>query len=136
MERHSMDARLSGQASSRTRRGYTLIEVLVAVALLTIALPGLVSLIVGGHKTHVASLRLDQATSIGQMVIDSLQLQPATLAIDSTFQRQAGAHTYSVRVALANLTNPPRDSSKLATVMVTWKQGSTDKSVTLSGVIR
>lgn len=136
MERHAMESRLSRPDSSRTRRGYTIIEVLVAVALLTIALPGLVSLVVGGRKAQVASLHTDQAVGVGQQVLDSIQLQPATLAVSGLTRRIVGGTDYDVRVIVNRLTNPPRDSSRLVAVRVGWRQGASTRSVVISGVVR
>lgn len=133
MERFELEHRLIPRA--RRAGGYTIIEVLVAVAILAIALPGLVAMVVGGRKTQVASLRMDQGYGVGQQILDSIQLQPAKLARDSTVKRIVGGTEYTVAVSLDLLTGAPIDSSRLATLQVTWKQGNNNHRVVLTGVV-
>lgn len=135
MERNELAPQLMPHRGRRTR-GYTIIEVMVAVAILAIALPGLVAMIMGGRKTQVASLRMDQGFGVGQMILDSIQLQPARLAKDSTVNRVVGGTNFAITVTMSRLTTPAVDSSRLATVRVVWKQGSTDHQVLVSGVVR
>lgn len=135
MERNELATRLKPRRAGRSR-GYTIIEVMVAVAILAIALPGLVAMIMGGRKTQVASLRMDQGFGVGQMILDSIQLQPARLAKDSTVNRVVGGTNFAITVAMSRLTTPAVDSSRLATVRVAWKQGNTNHQVLVSGVVR
>lgn len=135
MERNELATRLKPGRAGRSR-GYTIIEVMVAVAILAIALPGLVAMIMGGRKTQVASLRMDQGFGVGQMILDSIQLQPARLAKDSTLNRVVGGTNFAITVAMSRLTTPAVDSSRLATVRVVWKQASTNHQVVVSGVVR
>lgn len=74
-----------GWMSSRDRRGlsspwagYTILEVLVAVIVLAIVLPGLAAMVVNSRKVQVSSLRFENAAAFGQKVYDSLQLVPPT----------------------------------------------------------
>lgn len=134
MERFKLGHRLIPRA--RRGGGYTIIEVMVAIAILAIALPGLVAMVVGGRKTQVASLRMDQGYGVGQLILDSIQLQPAILARDSTVKRRVGGTEYSVAVSFTRLTAAPVDSSRLATLRVAWKQGNNHHQVVLTGVVR
>lgn len=118
----------------RTRSGYTLIEVLVAAVILMIALPGLVVMLTGSRKTQVASLRMEQAMSFGQLVIDSLSLLPgsARAAGAQTVQTQYGSTLYS-----ASWTLPAAAGGAFSfPVQVSWTQATKQHSVRLQAVIR
>ncbi|MEN9307873.1 MAG: hypothetical protein RL173_1805 [Fibrobacterota bacterium] len=61
------------------KRGYSIMEVLVAVAILSIALPGLVRWVTASRHTQVGSFRSEQATEIAQTVMDSLRDVPRAI---------------------------------------------------------
>lgn len=133
MERQRMERQLIRKTGRS--RGYTIVEVLVAVVILAIALPGLVAMVVGGRKSQVASLRMDQASSIGSQVLDSISLRPGDLAVSTASNNKPtvvlGGTTYTAEVVVTRV-----DLVTLATVTVRWKQGSNDHSVVTSGVLR
>lgn len=111
-----------------------MIEVLVAAVILLIALPGLVVMLTGSRKTQVASLRMEQAMSFGQLVVDSLALLPSSA-------RAGGAQTMQTRYGNALYTASwrlPATAGGAYTfpVQVTWTQASKPHSVIVRAVIR
>jgi prepilin-type N-terminal cleavage/methylation domain-containing protein len=117
-----------------TRSGYTLIEVLVAAVILMIALPGVVVMLTGARKTQVASTRMEQAMSYGQLVLDSLSLIPdniRTAAVDSSKYR-IGSTVYTSTWTMPAVSGGARS----VVVVVRWTQGSTIHSVNVGGVLR
>jgi len=118
----------------RSPSGYTIIEVLVAVILLAIALPGLVVMLTGSRKTQVASLRMDQAMSYGQLIVDSLSLLPATA-------RASGAQLDTTKLGstlyIASWRIPAIAGGAYSfPVSVSWQQGSLQHSVQIQAVLR
>lgn len=63
------------------KRGYSIMEVLVAVAILSIALPGLVRWVTASRHTQVGSFRSEQATEIARTVMDSLRDVPRAIRV-------------------------------------------------------
>lgn len=118
----------------RSLRGYTIIEVLVAVILLAIALPGLAVMLTGSRKTQVSSLRMEQGMSYGQLIVDSLSLLPATARgggsqLDTT---QLGSTLY-----IASWQIPAVAGGAYSfPVTVSWRQGSHQHSVQIQAVLR
>ena len=117
--------------SSKHRKGYTLLEVMIAAVILVITLPGLATLVIGSRKTQVSSLRMDQASQIGQQILDSLLLQPATLLAPGNTARTVSGVTYSVA-----LTKTTASGFPVAVVTVTWSQGGKTQQVQTQGVLR
>ena len=58
------------------KKGYSILEVLVAMVILTIALPGLVRWVTASRQAQVGSYRSEQATEFAQYVLDSLRQLP------------------------------------------------------------
>ena len=112
-------------------RGYTLIEVLVAVVLLAIVLPGLATMVISSRKAQTSSLRLENGAALAQQVIDSLLIRPAsTVTAEDTVVMTRDGVNYSVSWVITPM-NPGR---RIAT-RVEWRQGSTPHSTTLVGAL-
>lgn len=54
------------------KRGYSILEVLVAVSLLAIVLPGLVKWVTSSRQAQIGSFRQEQAAALAQRIVDSL----------------------------------------------------------------
>jgi len=115
----------------RKTGGYTLVEVMVAVVILTIALPALAVMMIGGRKAQVASLRMDQAAGVGQIVLDSLQLQPGVLATNGTRDVVVAGTTYHATIQILGL-----GGSRVAHIAIDWDQGGDAHGTTIQGVLR
>ena len=77
------DGRLSFPRSvgARSERGYTIIEVLVTMLLLSIVLTGLAALQINTVRQVTIAKRANEATRLGQMVLEGYKvMQYATLA--------------------------------------------------------
>lgn len=118
----------------RQRGGYTLIEVLVAAVILLIALPGLIIMLTGSRKTQVASLRMEQAMSYGQLVVDSLALLPQAAR---SVGAQSDTSSFGSTLYIARWTMPASEGGAFTfPVEVVWKQASKEHSVRVQAVIR
>lgn len=113
------------------RKGYTLVEVMVAVVILTIALPGLAMMVISGRKAQIASLRMDQAAGIGQVILDSLQLQPGAFATDGTRDVVVAGITYQATIRILDL-----GGSRVAHIGIGWSQGGDAHRTSIQGVLR
>lgn len=58
------------------RKGYSILEVLVASVILAVVLPGLIRWVTASRQAQVGSYRSEQATEYAQFVLDSLRDLP------------------------------------------------------------
>jgi prepilin-type N-terminal cleavage/methylation domain-containing protein len=112
------------------RRGYTLVESMVAMVILGLVLPGLTYMVVSSRKAQVASFRMDQAYAYGQVVYDSISQLPASLITDGSTQASLGGTVYTATLAKDQSASVPRMA-----VQVSWKQAGLLHSVRLTGVM-
>lgn len=118
--------------NTRTK-GYTLIEVLVAVVILSLVLPGLTYMVVGSRKAQVSSYRMEQGAAYGQMIIDSLSLLPASArsATNRTATATIGGVTFT-----SSWTYTSQGLASLVTDTIKWSKGGKTEYVILRGAIR
>lgn len=116
-----------------TRRGYTVLEVLVAVAILSLVLPGISSMVISSRKAQIGTLRFENAASFAQQVVDSLQRAPAIRLQDTgTSNASINGQPY---VASWVATQDALGGSLVA-VTVGWNVGGLRHSVTVRGALQ
>lgn len=124
--------------STKSRGGYTILEVLVAVIILAIVLPGLTVLVVGSRKTQVSSLRFENAAAYGQQVYDQLSLlPPAKVTATGSQTTTIDGQTYTaswVATPNVNSSSTPIGGKKI-TITVGWTVGGKPHSSVLAGAL-
>lgn len=130
------------------KRGFTLLETLVALVLLAIFLPAITSLFMGAKSSQVGSFAVEQGAQFAEGRIDSLrwlgrQVLAGDHALGSFSSNQAT--TLNLKSAtwkwkLDTAANPsasagqPGQAGSL-TVEIDWTQGSTAHSISLQGEV-
>jgi prepilin-type N-terminal cleavage/methylation domain-containing protein len=117
---------------ARTHGGYTLVEVLVAMVILGLVLPGLTIMIVSSRKAVTANFRMDQAYSYGQLVLDSVSILPSYKVQSSTSTTTIAGTTYSAALSKSTAA----DGSDRVVVGVSWLQANKTHTVYLREVLR
>ncbi|HNY31093.1 MAG TPA: prepilin-type N-terminal cleavage/methylation domain-containing protein [Fibrobacteria bacterium] len=116
-----------------SRHGYTLIEVLVAVVILSLVLPGLSYMVVGSRKAQVSSYRMEQGAAFGQMVIDSLSLLPPSARSTSAM---SATNTIGGVAYTSTWTYTAQGNASLVTNTIKWAKGGKTEYVIIRGAIR
>jgi len=125
------------------RKGYTLLEALMAAIILVIALPFLTRWVLAGRQAQVGNLRSDQATAVAARVLDSLSRLPrasrptdtagSSLVIEGlTYTLKWGYQSggsYTTSYASTS-TNPGS-----AWVTIGWNAGGATRTTRLEGVL-
>lgn len=114
----------------RKRRGYTLIEVLIAMLILAIMYPALSALVTGARSAQLSGYRIEQASAYGRMVIDSLSIIPGRAWTSGTSTQNIGGLVYT-----ASWAKPATASPWVFPVVVTWKQGSHFHQIQLRAIL-
>lgn len=121
------------------QKGYTILEVLVAVIILAIVLPGLATLVISSRHTQTRSLRFENAASVGQFLYDSLQILPAkSVPENGSMSRIIDEQEYRVNWKKTAMTTPTgiiTGGSKIS-LNVSWTVGGKSFSSTLTGALR
>lgn len=115
------------------RSAYTLVEVLVAVIILSMVLPGLTYMVVGSRKAQISSYRMEQGAAYGQMIIDSLSILPPGARSTST---KSASTTIGGVSYTSTWTYTSQGTANLVADTVKWTKGSTTEFVVIRGVIR
>lgn len=113
-------------------QAYTIIEVLVAIIILAIVLPGLATMVIASRKTQTSSLRMENATAYGQLVVDSLGLLPVDRVESSSRASVIDGQTYNA----SWIVSPKADRSKELAITVSWTVGNKLHSTILRGLLR
>lgn len=113
-------------------RGYTLVEVLIAMVILGLVLPGLATMLVSSRKAITSNYRMDQAYSYGQLVMDSVSIIPEFRVSETTRSAVIAGTTYTATLD----TTKPGDGSTRLKLVVGWTQAGKSHSVTMHEVLR
>ena len=116
----------------RKNAGFTLLEIMIALAIVSIALTALLSL---GNRTiavHDRLQKITQATLLAQHKMSELESSASALAGDESgvFDEPNNAFTWRVDYA-----ETPLPSIRMVSVTVTWGEENDNEAVTLDSFI-
>lgn len=120
------------------KKGYTILEVLIAVVLLAIILPGLIRWVTASRHAQVGSYRSEQATEYAQYVLDSLRSLPRDFrnVINPAKPYTYNGRSYDLTWDYVNAANPyAKPAPGAAFIEVRWKVGNHERLSRLDGVL-
>jgi len=104
-------------------KGMTLPEILIAVAILTIGLLAVVSMLSAGFTDVVVSGGQSKATSYARQQIEMLKNQPFVATLAATTDTPEAGVTRTWSIAQVGATVAPNRLARI-TVTVTWQTGA------------
>lgn len=116
------------------RKGVSVVEVLVAIVILSLAIPMVAGFSTTSKKVQVAANEMENATAAAQSIMDSLSLFPAFMLESGTPKaRQIQGPT---RIYNASWTYTPVGAhSGIAKITVGWDQAGKAHSISLTGEV-
>lgn len=136
-----MKKRAGKTEKTKRQEGFTLMEVIVAISILTVGLLAVASMQISAIQGNSLAGRLTKGTSIAQDKIEELLLLPYTFTfthpdlIDN--ETNGGPHVepnhpsgYTIRWDVTD--NNPFGNTKSITVTVTWQDKGVHKTTSLS----
>ena len=123
----------------KREKGFTMLEVLVAISILSFGLLSLASMQVAAINGNSGANRLTEATTWAQDKLEDLMALPGTHADLSDGNHgpvtaASGNNNYTIDWNVVDNVNPgdPIDNAKLVTVTVTWQHKSATRTTRLS----
>ena len=118
----------------RPEQGFTLIEVMIALVILSIALVALAGLQVSAIKGNAFSKRMTTAVSIGNEKMEQLKNSSyANILSESSIEVTRSSMNFTRQVTVTN--NSPLPNTKTVNVMITWSDNSKSHSVPITTII-
>jgi prepilin-type N-terminal cleavage/methylation domain-containing protein len=125
--------------SHRRARGFSLLEVLIAMIILAIVLPGLVAMFMGSKSSQVGSYASEQASQFAEGKLDSLRAMGRTLLKPvgtwSTPESTSISGKSSTWRWKFDTTADVAGRAGMVSVEVLWTQGKTGHSIQLQGSV-
>ena len=129
---------IKANLNAKSAAGYSLIEVLIGMMILSIAIGSAFSLSVSVNRTMLTNQRITAASNLAEYKLEELRNLPYIGIIDGAdtgtldaYGVSPGRFTRSWTVA----TDTPETGLKSVTVTVTWPQWSDTRSYSMTAVI-
>jgi type IV pilus assembly protein PilV len=114
--------------------GFTLIEIMITLVILSIGLTALAGLQVSAIKGNTFSKRMTAAVSIANQKLEQIKdTAYANILSESSSQITQSNMSFTRQVTVTN--NSPLANTKTVNVTVTWSDGSNSHSVPITTII-
>jgi type IV pilus assembly protein PilV len=125
---------MTSKSQVSTEDGFTLIELMITLVILSMGLVALAGLQVSAIKGNTFSKRMTAAVSIANQKLEQIKdTAYANILSESSTQITQSNMTFIRQVTVTN--NSPMANTKTVNVTVTWSDGSDSHSVPITTVI-
>ncbi|SEA63008.1 general secretion pathway protein I [Desulfuromusa kysingii] len=127
-------AYINNRSRSNSAAGFTLLEVMIAIAIISIALISLQALNIRTIAIHERLQRITQATLLAQHKLSEVESLADGIALQDedqgVFEEPFEQYKWQT-----SFTDTPLDSVRMVTVDVTWGDGEKNESVSIDSFI-
>jgi type IV pilus assembly protein PilV len=125
---------MRSQSSINSEEAFTLIEIMIALVVLSVGLVALVGLQISAIKGNAFSKRMTTAVTIANARLEEIKNTAyANIQSESSTQVSASNMNFTREVTVNN--DSPVLNTKTVNVTVTWKDGSKSHTVPISTII-
>jgi type IV pilus assembly protein PilV len=125
---------MKSKLSISIEEGFTLVEIMIALVVLSVGLVALAGLQISAVRGNAFSKRMTTAVSVADEKMEQLKNSSyANIISESTTQVNQSNMSFSRQVTVAN--NSPLPDTKTVNVTVQWLEGSNSHSVPITTII-
>jgi type IV pilus assembly protein PilV len=125
---------MRSKSSISLEEGFTLVEIMIALVVLSVGLVALAGLQISAIKGNAFSKRMSTAVSIANTRLEQIKNTPyANIQSETSIQLTEANMTFTRQVTVTS--NTPLPNTKTINVAVTWKDGTKSFTVPISTVI-
>jgi type IV pilus assembly protein PilV len=125
---------MKSKSSISIEEGFTLVEIMIALLVLSVGLVALAALQTSAIRGNAFSKRMTTAVSIANEKMEQLKNSSyANILSESLTQIKQSNTNYSRQVTVIN--NSPLPNTKTVNVTITWSEGSKSYSVPFTTII-
>ena len=125
---------MKSKPSISSEEGFTLVEIMIALVVLSVGLVALAGLQISAIRGNAFSKRMTTAVSIANEKMEQLKNSSyANILSESSIQVVQSNMNFSRQVTVTN--NSPLPNTKTVNVTVTWSGGSKSHSVPMTTII-
>jgi type IV pilus assembly protein PilV len=125
---------MRSQSSINSEEAFTLIEIMIALVVLSVGLVALAGLQISAIKGNAFSKRMTTAVTIANARLEEIKNTAyANIQSESSTQVSASNMNFTRQVTVNN--DSPVLNTKMVNVTVTWKDGSKSHTVPISTII-
>jgi type IV pilus assembly protein PilV len=125
---------MTSKSSMSIEEGFTLIEIMIALVIMSIGLTALAAVQISAIRGNAFSKRMTTAVSIADEKIEQIKSIPyANIISESSIQITQSNMNFTRQVTVTN--NSPLPNSRKVEVVVTWPEGSKSHSVPITTIV-
>jgi type IV pilus assembly protein PilV len=125
---------MTSKSSMSIEEGFTLIEIMIALVVMSIGLTALAAVQISAIRGNAFSKRMTTAVSIADEKIEQIKSIPyANILSESSIQITQSNMNFTRQVTVTN--NSPLPNSRKVEVVVTWSEGSKSHSVPITTIV-
>jgi type IV pilus assembly protein PilV len=125
---------MRSNAAFKSKEGFTLIETMIALVVLSMGLIALAGLQASAMRGNTLSKRMTTAVSIANARVEQIKNMPyANIQSESSTQVTESSMTFTRQVTVSD--NSLITNTKTVNITVTWKNGSKSYAVPISTII-
>lgn len=121
---------------SKDNAGFTLVELVMAMAIMFIVFLGLAGVAMTGLEYNIQNALRDEAVSVAERTMNEVRSLPFANIVDSTVQDNVAVRGFNVTYTVTTTVGSPDTNLRQVTMVVGWTRHGKAYSHTFSSLVR